>query len=550
MNSVYHNRRYLAAFDSTTLPQMFTDCLVIGTGIAGLRAAIEAAKFGRVVALAKRSVHESNTAHAQGGVAVVLQVDDNDDMRLHVADTVKVGCGLNDLAVVEMVIQQGPERVRELIERGAEFDSHGGELDLGLEAGHSASRVVHARGDATGLEIVRVLLNWLKQHQNVRLLENHFVIDLLTDGNRCLGALVFTDGVGLQIIWSKRTILASGGCGRVYQETTNPQIATGDGLAIAWRAGAVLQDMEMMQFHPTTLYIAGASRALISEAVRGEGAYLVDKNNHRFMHDHHKDGELAPRDVVSRQIIRQMKKTATKCVFLDVRHLEYRHFSQRFPHITELCESFGIDIAHDVIPVRPSAHYMIGGVKVDLQATTNIEGLYACGEVAGSALHGANRLASNSLLEGLVFGWIAGRSAGQWIAQHDDVMQPQAIASNECDRTPASSASGTLDLQDIRNSLRTTMWRRVGIERRISQLAEAIKSIESWGQYTLTKQFDRPFGWEAQNLLTSAFLIASAAAQRHESRGVHFNADFPERDDKNWLKHATACRISPSTDNP
>jgi len=542
MNSIYHTRRYLVPFDSRALPQMFTDCLIIGSGIAGLRAAIEASKYGQVLVVTKRNVYESNTAYAQGGVAVVLHADESDDLDLHMADTFKVGCGLNDPEAVRTVITRGPDQVRELIDWGARFDSHGGELDLGREAGHSASRVVHAQGDATGREIVRILLERLKQCRNVRVLEDHFVIDLLTSNNRCLGVLTFSDDVGLKIIWSKQAILASGGCGRVYQETTNPEVATGDGLAAAWRAGAVLQDMEMYQFHPTTLYVAGASRALISEAVRGEGAYLVDSNNYRFMPDYHEDAELAPRDVVSRAIMRHLAKTGSAYVFLDVRHLGYENFAKRFPTITELCESFGISVARDLIPVRPSAHYMIGGVKADLQSRTSITGLYACGEVACSGLHGANRLASNSLLEGLVFGHIAGKTAGRWIAQNPGPMQSHHIVYTEAG--PASIE--TLDLQDVRNSLRTTMWRRVGVERTNPGLDEAINAIDFWGRYTFDKQFDGPFGWEAQNLLNVAWLIAHSASQRQESRGVHFNESFPQRDDKNWLRHITLCRIPAS----
>lgn len=541
MTSIYQTRRYLAAFDSRKVPQIFTDCLVIGSGIAGLRAAIEAAKYGHVIVATKQTLYESNTAYAQGGVAVVLHADQHDDLELHIADTVKVGCGLNDLDVVRTVVTEGPKHVRELIDWGASFDSHGGELDLGREAGHSASRVVHARGDATGSEIVRVLAEQMDRCENVRLLENHFMIDLLTDNGRCLGALIFAETVGMQIIRAKQTILASGGCGRVYQETTNPEVATGDGISAAWRAGAVLQDMEMVQFHPTTLYVAGASRALISEAVRGEGAYLVDRDNHRFMVDCHEDAELAPRDVVSRAIIRHMLATAARYVFLDVRHLGYQRFTKRFPHITKLCESFGIDVSKDLIPVRPSAHYMIGGIKTDIQARTSIDGLYACGECACSGLHGANRLASNSLLEGMVFGCIAGRSAGQWAADHPAAMQSFSIESGEC---PAAMPS--LDLQDVRNSLRSIMWRHVGIQRTIHALDEAIDAIEFWGRYALDKTFARPSGWEIQNLLTTAWLIAQSARRRNESRGVHYLEDVPHTDDQHWRRHTLVQRMAPS----
>jgi len=534
---MYKSRRYIASFNSRNLPQMFTDCLIIGSGIAGLRAAIEADKYGSVILVTKRGVYESNTAYAQGGVAVVLKPDEEDNLDLHIADTLKVGCGLNDLDAVRTVITHGPARVNELIQIGANFDSSEGELDLGREAGHSASRVIHAQGDATGKEIARALLAQVERCDNIVVHENHFAVDLLTDDHRCVGALVYNDTIGLHIVWAKQTILASGGCGRVFQETTNPEIATGDGLAMAWRAGAVLQDMEMMQFHPTTLYVAGASRALISEAVRGEGAYLVDKNGYRFMPDYHPDAELAPRDVVSRSIIEQMTKTTSRSVYLDARHIPYDVFAKRFPYITQICESFDIDVSRDTIPVRPSAHYMIGGVRADLEARTNIAGLYACGEASCTGLHGANRLASNSLLEGLVFGAIAGKNAGLWVADHPNPSQPVAIISP---RT-AQADVPNLDIQDVRTSLRSIMWKNVGIQRQADRLQETIDAIEFWGRYILDKTFDRAFGWESQNMLTTAWLITQAALERRESRGVHYREDYPQTDDS-WRKHIRQCR--------
>jgi L-aspartate oxidase len=537
-DEMYQSRRYLATFNSRNLPQMFTDCLVIGSGIAGLRASIEAIKYGQVTLVTKQETLESNSAYAQGGVAVVLNPGKDDSTELHISDTMKVGCGLNDRTTVETVITEGQRRVEELIQWGTRFDSQGGELELGREAGHSASRVIHAQGDATGKEIVRSLLEKLMQSPNVKIRANHFVVDLLTSQNRCLGALIYNDILGLQIIWAKQTILASGGCGRIYQETTNPEIATGDGHAIAWRAGAILQDMEMMQFHPTTLYVAGASRALISEAVRGEGAYLLDKNGYRFMPDYHPDAELAPRDVVSRSIIDQIRKTGSRSAYLDARHIP--NFAQRFPYITELCVSFDIDVTKDLIPVRPSAHYMIGGVKSDQRARTNINGLYACGEAACSGLHGANRLASNSLLEGLVFGAIAGENAGQWIANHPDPIQPADIVSPRITHPEPQ----TLDIQDFRNSLRSIMWRFVSIRRKADKLAEALDAMKYWGRYVLDKNFDRPIGWEAQNMLTVGWLITLAAAERTESRGVHFREDYPQTDDVRWSKHIQQCRLA------
>jgi len=536
---IYNTKRYLIDFDSKTLPQIFTDCLIIGSGIAGLRAAIEAGRYGNVIILTKQRVYDSNTVQAQGGVAVVLKAHEQDNLDLHISDTLKVGCGLNDKEAVRKVVTEGPVRVKELIEWGAHFDSTSGELDLGREAGHSASRVIHSYGDATGKEIVRTLLNKIEEYRNIKIEENHFVVDLLTEENSCLGALVYSKPMGLHIVRSKQTILATGGCGRIYQETTNPFVATGDGLTLAWRAGASLEDMEMIQFHPTTLYVAGSSRALISEAVRGEGAKLVDKSGYQFMPDYHPDAELAPRDVVSRAIMQHLHKTRSRFVYLDARNIP--NFASRFPQITEHCKSFGIDITKDLIPVRPSAHYMVGGVKVDLNARTTVEGLYACGEVACTGLHGANRLASNSLLEGLVFGTVAGQFAGEYIKENPRPIKRIPISFSE--HLPAGPES--LDLQDMRISLNSMMWRHVGIKRDGAHLREAIDIINTWGKYVLGRVFDYPAGWEIQDMLTAAVIMASAAYRRTESRGVHYREDYPERDDEHWLVHIVQQRNQP-----
>ncbi len=541
-NNIYKNRRYLVNFNSESLPQMFTDSLVVGSGVAGLYAAIEAANHGQVLLITKKESSESNTSHAQGGVAVVLKTEKEDSVEAHINDTLTVGCGLCDSGAVRTVISNGPDCISELIEWGAGFDLKNGKYEMGREAGHSAFRIIHAQGDATGREISRSLIAKAKTKHLIKVMEYHYMIDILTEEGRCLGVLVYNDAIGLHLIRAKQTILATGGCGRIYQETTNPEVATGDGLAMAWRAGAELQDMEMMQFHPTTLYIAGSSRALISEAVRGEGAYLIDINGYRFMSDYHKDGELAPRDIVSRSIMQQIIKTGSRFVYLDARHIPFKEFSSRFPHITEQCSSFGIDVAKDPIPVRPSAHYMVGGIKVDLQARTNIEGLYACGEVSCTGLHGANRLASNSLLEGMVFGKIAGQNAGKWIDEHPEPIARVPIHSSE-KLKPAPKA---LDLQDLRTSLRTMLWRHVGIKRDGEHLKEALSAITTWGTYVLGRSFSDPSGWETQNMLTSAWNIARFALKREESRGVHYREDFPDTDDKNWKKHITDHKDSDS----
>jgi L-aspartate oxidase len=369
-------------------------------------------------------------------------------------------------------------------------------------------------------------------------LENFFALDLLTDlQNRCVGVIGSDAHKELLIIWSAKTILATGGTGQLYRETTNPEVATGDGLAMAYRAGAVLRDLEFVQFHPTTLYIAGASRALITETLRGEGALLLDTKGRRFMKDYDEAGELAPRDIVSRAILEQMLKTESTHVYLDVRHLDKTHFAKRFPLINELCESFDIDISKDLIPVRPSAHYMVGGVRTDASAKTNIESLYACGEVASTGLHGANRLGSNSLLEGLVFGKIAGRSVSAEKDADGSSVKHSALKY----KIPHSDRS-RLDTADVRNSLRALMWRNVGITRKARPLEETQEIIRFWQRYVMDKVFDVPEGWECQNMLTVALLIARSAEMRRESRGVHFRSDFPQADNKHFNKHIEVKR--------
>src|SRR3954467_10735415 len=414
------HRRYLLPFKAARLPQRFTDVLVIGGGVAGLRSAIAAADEGAdVLILTKDTVDESNTWYAQGGIAAVLQPLDSYES--HVADTEKGGAGLCDHAAVSMVVKEGPERVLELLSWGANFDkddtkAHG--LSFTREGGHSFARIIHAFGDATGQELAKTLIRTVRSKESIRISERTFCTDLLTHDGHCMGCLALIDGE-INVIWAKRTILASGGAGQLYRESTNPKIATADGHAMAYRAGATLGDMEMVQFHPTTLYVAGSSRALITEAVRGEGAYLVDKNGDRFMKDYHPDGELAPRDVVSRAIIEQIRKTFFTHVYLDVRHLPTPQFRERFPQLALLVDQFEIDVSKDLIPIHPAAHYMIGGVDVDLHGRTSLAGLYAVGEASCTGLHGSNRLGSNSLLEGLTFGARAGIDAAQGAKQNN-----------------------------------------------------------------------------------------------------------------------------------
>jgi L-aspartate oxidase len=399
---------------------------------------------------------------------------------------------------------------------------------------------VHASDDATGRELQRALLAKVKSipAPTIRLFEKCFGLDLITPnaeaGAPVMGAITHHPKYGLQMIWAKATILATGGAGVLYRETTNPPLATADGLAMAYRAGATLADMAYVQFHPTTLYLAGASRALITEAIRGHGAYLLDSGGHRFMKDVHPLAELAPRDVVAHAIVRQIAKQGGENVYLDCRHIE--NFGGRFPEIAALLKRFDLDPKTDLIPVHPAAHYMVGGVKTDQRARTDVPGLYAAGECTCTGLHGANRLASNSLLEGLVFGEIAGRVAAE--------MKQPTGGGNERPAGWAGSAQrfapvpiisdirpsdrGELDLTDVRSSLRSAMWRNVGIERTGAKLSGVVEMIDFWARYTLDKIFDEPMGWETQNLLLVGAAVSRAAAWREESRGCHFRSDFPE----------------------
>jgi len=531
-------RRYLINIDSVSAQQLFTDCLVIGSGIAGLRAAIEAADHCKVTIVCKARLTDSNTWKAQGGIASVLEKTDT--FESHIADTFKTGCGLYEKEVVDLVVRRGPELIEQLRQWGTEFDLVDNHIAVTLEGGHSHPRVAHAHGDETGRMIAEALIRKVREHSNIRLLENFYAIDLLTnDGAECVGIIGNNLDKGIQIIWAANTILATGGAGRLYRETTNPEVATGDGVAMAFRAGAVLRDLEFVQFHPTTLYIAGATRALITETLRGEGAVLVDNRGRKFMKDYHEEAELAPRDIVSRAILSQMRETESTHVYLDVRHFEKAYFAERFPWINELLESFDIDISHDLIPVRPSAHYMIGGVKTDISARTSIENLYACGEVASTGLHGANRLGSNSLLEGLVFGEIAGREVSKNIKPGAGHPKHPFIKCHI-----SQSVRTRLDTEDVTNSLRALMWRNVGITRTDQPLAEVQEIIRFWQRYVMDKTFDSAEGWQCQNMLTVSLLIAQSARTRCESRGVHYRRDFPQTDDKNFKKHIEISKSS------
>lgn len=527
--------RYLVHFHFKRIPHFFTDVLIVGGGLAGLRAALGVDPKLSVLVITKNGLQESNSAYAQGGIAGVLAP--GDCFEDHVADTLRAGGPLCDREVVERVVREVPRRIEELIGWGTRFDQIEGGIALGREGGHGRERIVHALGDATGKEVMRAVIGQVDRSLHIDIWENTFTIDLLTLEGTCRGALVWNGRHGKTMVWAKQTILGTGGAGQLYRETTNPEVATGDGMALAYRAGAEIRDLEFMQFHPTVLYIAGSSRNLISEATRGEGAHLVDRYGHRFMTDYDPRGELAPRDVVSKAIVAQMERTRHPNVYLDMTHLDPDTVRARFPGIAAVCEEFDLDITQDRIPVRPGAHYMMGGVTVDADGRTSLPGLWAAGEVTASGLHGANRLASNSLSEALVYGAHAGEGASRAAAELQDDFHALKLES----RAP-ESVSDPLNLVDIRNSLTSLMWRNVGVRRDAEGLQEATQNINRWCRYVLSRQFADPEGWELQNMLCVARLMIQAAATRQESRGAHVRSDFPDTDDVHWNRHITFRR--------
>ncbi len=515
-------QRYLLPFDPRQVPVYRFDLLVLGSGIGGTAAAVAAAEEGASVAVvSKADLQEGSTRYAQGGMAAVLGA--NDTFESHVDDTLRVGCGLADRDVVEAVVRGGPEGVKRLVEWGAEFDrGANGELELAREGGHSRARILHAHGDATGKEMQRALVSVLEENSGITSFANTFAIDLVTDTEgHVLGALCRTSRGDLVIFRAARVLLATGGAGQIYRETTNPTVATGDGVALAFRAGAQLRDLEFMQFHPTLLYIAGAARYLISEIVRGHGGVLRDRHGERFMPDYHPDAELAPRDVVSRAVFSRMVETQDTNVYLDVTNID-RDPCTLFPGITSICSFFGIDIKKDFIPVRPGAHYMIGGIAVDLDGRTSVPGLFAIGECSSSGLHGANRMGSNSLLEGLVLGSRAGRVAAREMSSGRPLPFKQSMG------TPREEVRSDLrmNLDDVTYSLKSMMWRQMGVLRDAESLREAEEKLEFWARIVQQLAPAEVRSWELMNMLTVSRLATLGALAREESRGVHFRTDF------------------------
>ncbi|MCL2744727.1 MAG: L-aspartate oxidase [Planctomycetaceae bacterium] len=517
--------RYLVPFHPKRHPHFFTDVLIIGGGLAGLRAALAVHPSLQVLLISKGGLTNSNSVNAQGGIAAVWAK--NDSLEEHIEDTLTAGGELCDRSIVENVVRKGPDEIRQLLEIGTQFDkTPDGDILLGREGGHRSNRILHAHGDSTGREMIRSVIEEVKRRPNIRIWKNTFALDLLTEGNTCRGAIVYWKKHDeKELIWAKQTILATGGCGQLYRETTNPEVATGDGIAMAYRAGAMIRDMEFIQFHPTVLYIAGSSRSLISEAVRGEGAILVDRYGKRFMPEYDSRSELAPRDVVSRSIVKQMEKTNSANVFLDLTSKPADWIYERFPGIAATCRQFGIDIARDRIPVRPGAHYAMGGILVDEDGRTSLNGLWAIGEVSSTKLHGANRLASNSLLEALVYGSSAGRNAS---LISENIHNDYEVNFIENKPLPPLDYKHEIDLEDIRNALKSVMWRNAGVVRNEEDLKHALEDVRRWSSYMFLRQFKMIDGWEIQNMLMTAKLILEGALERQETRGSHNRSDYPD----------------------
>jgi L-aspartate oxidase len=512
------------------------DFLVIGSGIAGLRAALSLAETGDVVMLTKADPRESNTGYAQGGIAAAIGPDDSPE--LHFSDTIAAGDGLCVPQAINVLVSDGPRYVNELIAWGVAFDrDSAGAPALGREAAHSVRRVLHAR-DTPGREIGRVLWQKVQSHRRVRVFDDALAMSLVTRGGECRGAEFVGRNGTLELVEAGRTLIATGGAGQVFRETTNPAIATGDGIAMAFEAGARVTDLEFIQFHPTALSVEGAPRFLLSEALRGEGAWLVNAEGERFVHRYEAAGDLASRDLVARAIVREVERTNAP-VYLSMAHLDHDYVRRRFPAITDACKQAGLDLATDRIPVSPAAHYVMGGIETDLDGRTSIAGLFAAGEAACTGVHGANRLASNSLLEGLVFGaraadaMIAPVRPGSGFAVLDQTM-PRALR-----RGGSSSINGG---EPVTQTVRDLMWRHAGLLRSRDTLSDLVTRLSSWWAHLRDVRASAPGDRDVRrrsSLVIVGLLIARAALRREESRGGHFRTDFPHRDDIHWQKHVS-----------
>ncbi len=508
-------------------PPAEVDFIVVGAGVAGLRAAITLAEAGKVLVLAKQELTESNTQYAQGGIAVALS--DEDEISLHLQDTINAGDGIVSVDAAHVLVEEGPDRIQELIEWDTQFDRKGTRLTFTREAAHSRDRILHAHGDSTGREIGRALYAKAATLKNISFSEFEFTASLQMAAGRICGVSLISGAGKKQTVTGSAVLLATGGAGHVYSNSTNPSVATADGIAMAFHVGAEISDMEFFQFHPTALYVKDAPRFLLSEALRGEGAVLRNAELHRFMPKYHDDGEMAPRDVVARAIAHELEVCDLKdpIVYLDMTHLKPDHIKSRFPRIYETCLKYNVDISVDLVPVRPAAHYLMGGIKTDLEGRSNLPGLYAAGEAACTGVHGANRLASNSLLEGLVFGARAGH------AMRDELRQFRPAHTVEEEASASRAANST---ENFIQGVQQLMWNKVGIVRSRQSLAEAMEHLQAAGETVPAPTSRR--NCEARNIHTAGQLITRSALARLESRGAHYRTDYPEHDDAKFRKHS------------
>jgi L-aspartate oxidase len=520
-----------------------TDLLIIGSGIAGLRAGLLAGARLNVCLITKGQIRDTGTGQAQGGIAAAL--DEKDSPAAHLKDTLSAGAGLCDKKAVEVLVKDGVRRVKELIDWGCQFDRGPGGLAFALEAAHRHRRILHA-GDATGAEIEKTLGQKILKVPKVKIIENSCGLSLIVKNNRCLGALVLNTKTGeVSAIMAPATLLSTGGLGQIFSATTNPAVATGDGLAMAWRAGAELSDLEFIQFHPTTLDPTklGETRKslsvfLISEAVRGEGAVLKNIWGERFMPDYHALAELAPRDVVARAIVAEMKKTKSSHVLLDISHVDSEYVRNRFPMIYSRLLELDLDITKDQIPVAPAAHYFMGGVKTDINGRTSIPGLYAAGEIADVGVHGANRLASNSLLDGLVFGYRAAQAVLRQASKNKKgAARVPSVSSDDISRLVFKTRNSFRPAR-TRQQIRETMWEKVGIIRDEVGLSGAEKYFSELCRRIKLNYYSQA-EMELANMALCGWLISRSARHRVESRGGHYRRDFPKTDDRRWMKHVT-----------
>ncbi len=535
-------RRYLVDFNTANMNKVYTDVLIIGSGIAGVYTALELGDGYKITVITKEEVEISNSVLAQGGIAVSL--DKNDSPEEHMRDTLYAGAGLCDEETVNILVHEAADNIKRICNFGVQFDKNEKDHDklaLTREGAHSKNRIIHA-GDATGKEVCDKLIHTLMQRSNVTIKERTWALDLLVKDNTCYGVIAYNEKTGgYTAYYAGIIICASGGYGQLYYYTTNPEVATGDGAAMAYRAGGQLADLEFVQFHPTVLYHDKNKSFLISEAVRGEGAILRNSKGERFMPGYHELAELAPRDVVSRCIFSEMRKTGDSHVWLDITHKDRDWLEKRFPTIFSTCLEYGIDISKDYIPIAPAEHYCMGGIHTGIYGDTSIERFYACGESACNGIHGANRLASNSLLEGLVFGHRIGAKAYELL--HDDTIDevrkmPDFTSENE--DMPRMGAEGAgQDAAEPVSDIRRTMSSLVGIVRTKESLEEARGMIDGIAAKADRMKCTKPEDFVIVNESTIASLLIRSALQREESRGAHYRADFPNRDDINWKKHIT-----------